>query len=140
MGVDGKRRNAAREQKVALNRWRGYDAKWLRRMNVCKVRPSVLRAGPILYVGPLEKQWAPDRGPRLFTCGQRLEAVVTDPRRGVGASCGSYAFQKFCEENRTTFDLSGVVSVDPTSTLRTSLDPAVTTQSSVSPPAELTVK
>ena len=30
MGVDGNRRNSAREQKVALNRWRGYDAKWLR--------------------------------------------------------------------------------------------------------------
>ena len=71
----------------------------------------MLRAGPFLCVGPLEKQWARDRGPRLFTCGQRLEAVVTEPRRGVGSSCGLYAFQKFCEENRTTFDLSGVVSL-----------------------------
>ena len=41
---------------------------------------------------------------------------------------GFHALQKFREENRTAFDLNEVVSVDPSSAPRTSLDPADTTQ------------
>ena len=41
---------------------------------------------------------------------------------------GSRALQKIREENRTAFDLNEVVSVDPMSAPRTSLDPAVTVE------------
>ena len=107
----------------------------------------------------LSYSWAPSRSsglvtkppspPRLFTCRQRLEAVVTKPCRGAGSSFGLHALQKFCEENRTAFDLSEVVSVNPNPAPRTSLDPAVTVQtprtskrsvSSVSPSAAVTDK
>ena len=39
---------------------------------------------------------------------------------------GFHALQKFRDENRTAFDLKKVVSLDPSSAPRTSLDPAVT--------------
>ena len=51
--------------------------------------------------------------------------------RGGEASCTSdwfHALQKSGEENLTAFDHNEVVSVDPSSVPRISLDPAVTVQ------------
>ena len=51
--------------------------------------------------------------------------------RGDDASCTIdrfHSLQKFCEENRTAFDINKVVSMDPSSAPKTFLDPAVALQ------------
>ena len=44
---------------------------------------SVPRVGSILWVHPAQLRWTHDKNQCLFTCGRRLEDVVTDLRRGI---------------------------------------------------------
>ena len=44
---------------------------------------SVPRVGSILWVDSAELRWTHDKMQRLFTCGRRLEDVVTDVCRGI---------------------------------------------------------
>ena len=77
------------DRKEAEHCWCGRVTEWVRVMNVCKILPSVLRVGSILWVDPVGLRWTCDKIQRIVTCGRRLEDVVTDSCRGILLPFGS---------------------------------------------------